>query len=758
MKTTDPSILIIEDSETQAVLLASILETKGWQTHCCDTAEKALESISERTYSLIVVDFHLPGMNGDQFCRNIKMDINTRSIPVLMFTIEGSPESENAALESGADYFASKEMDKELLVAKIDSILAQSKNLGFRDKESTSFHQSRILAVDDSPTFLMFLVESFKTEGITLDTAESGEIALKLIETTDYDCILLDLVMPVMDGIAVCKAISKIKSQERRPLFVMMLTAHENKTEMMRALEAGADDFVGKSNDISIIKARLSALLRRRYIQMDNQRIWRKLKENELKAERARIENEAAQAKALLTEQLQKTVTQLEKEIKERERISEELQQAKEDAEKASRTKSEFLSNMSHELRSPLNSMLILSQLLMENSTGNLTDEQVESAKIVNASGRDLLTMINDLLDLSKVEAAKMELQPQRFNLKTFIEEIKTKFQVQADQKNINFITEIDEDLPADITSDPQRLSQIIRNLLSNAFKFTDTGEVKLGVTRPLPDTDLNQSNLRHDQSLLFYVSDTGIGIPESKMILIFQSFTQADGSTSRKYGGTGLGLTLSKEFSRFLGGEIQVESKEGKGSKFHVFLPIHLQTAHLVNGNQIKENSQGIPTGEGGLSMGNQNSPSTERPVATARKKGPPVLPDQILNGLKILLVDDDMRNAFSLMKLFRNYNITTVIGENGRKGLEKLAEHPDVSLILMDIMMPVMDGYEAVAAIRSQDDFKNLPIIAVTAKAMTGDRERCLKAGATEYLAKPIEIDALMAMMKQLLAPAVS
>ncbi|MFA5903875.1 MAG: response regulator, partial [Desulfobacula sp.] len=294
MQTDNHRILIVEDSETQAVYLASILEKNGWQTHWCGTAEKALESISSERYSLIIVDYHLPGMNGDQFCRTVKMDINTRSIPVLMFTIEGGPDSQNAALESGADFFASKETDKDLLVAKISSILTQSRNVELMENNLALFHRSRILAVDDSPTFLAFLEESFKVDGILLDTAENGEKALKMIEEKDYDCILLDLVMPGMDGIDVCRKIAEKKNLDNRLVFIMMLTAHENKKEMMRSLEAGADDFVGKSNDISIIKSRLSALLRRRYIQLDNQRIWGKLKENELKAERARIEKEAA--------------------------------------------------------------------------------------------------------------------------------------------------------------------------------------------------------------------------------------------------------------------------------------------------------------------------------------------------------------------------------------------------------------------------------------------------------------------------------
>ncbi len=297
-------ILIVEDSETQAVFLSAILEENGWETTWCRTAEKALEELIRNTFNLIIVDFHLPGMNGDHFCRHVKMDINTRSIPVFMFTIEGSTQSQNLALESGADFFASKEMDRDVLIAKIHSMLIPSKGEALSDSDPAYFHKSRILAVDDSPTFLEYLSVSLKSEGMVIDTAQNGKDALKLVRENDYDCVLLDLVMPEMDGIHVCRELSKLKSMEKRLIVIMMLTAHESKKEMVCALEAGADDFVGKSNDISIIKSRLSALLRRRFIQMDNQRIWRRLKENELKAERARIEKLAAEEKAKIAQKL----------------------------------------------------------------------------------------------------------------------------------------------------------------------------------------------------------------------------------------------------------------------------------------------------------------------------------------------------------------------------------------------------------------------------------------------------------------------
>lgn len=304
MQKPNDCILIVEDSETQAVLLSAILEKQGWQTQWAATAEAALQSLAEKGYSMVIVDYHLPGMNGDQLCRHIKMNIHTRGTPVLMLTIEDSQESEKHALESGADAFAPKESDNELLVARIRSLLDRTRDREIIIKGLAQFHQSHILAVDDSPTYLTFLAESFKKDGILIDMADSGNKALQMIQAKDYDCILLDLAMPEMDGIACCREIHKKKLTNESLFVVMMLTAHEGKQEMMEALDAGADDFVGKSNDISIIKARLAALLRRRHIQLDNQKIWQELKEKELEAERARIEKEAAEEKAVIAQEL----------------------------------------------------------------------------------------------------------------------------------------------------------------------------------------------------------------------------------------------------------------------------------------------------------------------------------------------------------------------------------------------------------------------------------------------------------------------
>jgi signal transduction histidine kinase/CheY-like chemotaxis protein len=392
-----------------------------------------------------------------------------------------------------------------------------------------------------------------------------------------------------------------------------------------------------------------------------------------------------------------------------------ELKVAKEEAESATRVKSEFLANMSHELRSPLNSMLILSKLLADNHDKNLTSKQVEFADTVNSSGQHLLTLINDLLDLSKVEAGRMELNLEIVNLAQLLDDMRLNYEQMASQKGLSFVTELAGGVPELIKTDYQRLDQILRNLISNSFKFTTEGEVSIKIGRPEPDVLLHSSGLLPSKTIAFSVCDTGIGIPASKLKLIFQSFSQADGSINRKYGGTGLGLSISREFSRFLGGEILVKSFLGKGSVFTLFLP-----------QGDIEQQAGVP----------------EKKVVPAKRSKKEILKEatERLKNHTVLIVDDEPRNLFTLKVLLEPRKMKILTAENGQECLNVLAKHPETDIILMDIMMPVMDGYEAIGKIRKMRDFADIPIVAVTAKAMASDRKICLDAGATDYLAKPV------------------
>jgi len=669
-----------------------------------------------------------------------------------------------------------------------------------------------------------------------------------------------------------------------------------------------------------------------------------------------------------------------------------ELEARAQELQRASKYKSEFLANMSHELRTPLNSSMILAKLLAENSKGNLNDEQIQFAKSIYSAGNDLLNLINDILDISKVEAGKLELVPEDVSLKRLGDSLQMTFKPLAEQKKLEFISHVDVDITKTINTDQQRLEQILKNLLSNALKFTDKGEIKLSITK-----DANKA-------IIFSVTDSGIGIAPDQQKIIFEAFQQADGSISRRYGGTGLGLSISRDLAQLLGGSISVVSEPGKGSTFSLRLPLtmpdasapELEVAPVVThipivspatpttpvvefpddrytdlsrgrtvliveddtdfakilyalAHEVKYQCLVASTAAEGVSMAGEYVPdailldiglpdtsglsvlqklksnpltrhipvhivsASDRAEAalqlgavgyivkpttrerlqdvfdkleskltqkvkkvllveddelqrksvtqligdddveiTAVESGeeaiahlnktifdcmiidlklpdmqghellqrmsvedicsfPPVIVytgrnltrdeennllkysrsiiikgarsperlldevtlflhkvesklsterqsmlktvrgrDRALEGRKILLVDDDMRNIFALTGALEQKGAVIVVGRNGFEAISKLDETPDIDLVLMDIMMPGMDGLEATRRIRADERFQKLPIIAVTAKAMKDDQEQCLNAGASDYLAKPIDIDRLYSLLR--------
>ena len=680
-----------------------------------------------------------------------------------------------------------------------------------------------------------------------------------------------------------------------------------------------------------------------------------------------------------------------------------------------SKYKSEFLANMSHELRTPLNSMLILAQMLSDNSEGNLTEKQVEFARTIHSSGADLLSLINDILDLSKIESGTVSLDINEVVLGEVRDFAERNFRQVAEKRMLDFSVEVSPDLPHSIYTDPVRLKQVLKNLLSNAFKFTEKGSVKL-VIKPATGgwNPENQILNRASAVVAFSVVDTGIGIPADKQKLIFEAFHQADGTTSRQFGGTGLGLSISREITKLLGGDIQLASSPGEGSEFTLFLPdiyespprrapreswlgtagsqarpgesagerletdpmliaaaevqddrndilpgdnvllvieddvafarllvdlAHGKTfkavvtrhgeqaialarkfrpqaitldlrlpgmdgwavldrlkhdpetrhipVHIISvvGQHHRAMAMGAfaflekPAGKEDLDralsdiknfiekkprhllvveddegqrkgivelIGNNDVHTTavgtaadalaelkskhydcivldlglpdmsgfeliKRIKSEAQPPEPPIivytarelteeekarlretaeaiilkearsperlldetalflhrvqadLPEQqrkilerarhvdpILSGRKILIVDDDMRNIFSMASALERYDMNVVYAETGKDALKTLEKTPDIDIVLMDIMMPEMDGYQTIQAVRADSRFKNLPIIAVTAKAMKGDRERCIDSGASDYIAKPLDIEQLLSLLR--------
>nr|WP_202489859.1 HAMP domain-containing protein [Streptomyces sp. SID8381] len=489
------------------------------------------------------------------------------------------------------------------------------------------------------------------------------------------------------------------------------------------------------------------------------------------------------------------------------------------------RYRSEFLANMSHELRTPLNSLLILAKLLADNAEGNLSPKQVEFAETIHGAGSDLLQLINDILDLSKVEAGKMDVSPTRIALVQLIDYVEATFRPLTAEKGLDLSVRVSPELPATLHTDEQRLLQVLRNLLSNAVKFTDSGSVEL-VIRPARDDVpqaireqlLEAGSLTDPEAdmIAFSVTDTGIGIAASKMRVIFEAFKQADGTTSRKYGGTGLGLSISREIAQLLGGEIHAQSEPGRGSTFTLYLPLHpgelpphgyqqpasaldadelvaaaephlselpglselselsaaeVETPAEVKSYQETQNGaaalfrrrrKALPAGRQqepgqGQSQGQEYEderepgPAGTSATAAEAEAAAKAHRDIRFGGEKVLIVDDDIRNVFALTSVLEQHGLSVLYAENGREGIEVLEQHDDVAVVLMDIMMPEMDGYATTTAIRRMPQFAGLPIIALTAKAMKGDREKALGSGASDYVTKPVDPDHLLSVMER-------
>jgi PAS domain S-box-containing protein len=423
------------------------------------------------------------------------------------------------------------------------------------------------------------------------------------------------------------------------------------------------------------------------------------------------------------------------KEKVEIERKNAELEQARHALEekaaelaRASGYKSEFLANMSHELRTPLNSILIFSQQLAENKAGNLTAKQVEFSGHIHSSGKDLHDLINDILDLSKLESRTVSIDIEQIALARLRDTIDRNFRHVAEAKNLPFNVNFAPGLPEAMNTDPKRLQQILKNLLSNAVKFTAHGKVEVRVDVATAGWSTDHPVLSKAPIVIsFAVEDTGIGIAPEKQQLIFEAFQQADAGTSRKYGGTGLGLAISRELAALLSGEINLSSVHGQGSTFTLFVPLH----HT--------------------SIDNVRTLPTKAPPAWKLNGTPlPHVPDETLRGRKVLIVDDDARNIFALTAVLEDYEMEVIAATNGRSAIDLIQQTPGLSLVIMDIMMPEMDGYETMREIRRDPDSLTLPILALTAKAMQGDREKCLAAGASDYIAKPVNTDQLLSLMR--------
>lgn len=517
---------------------------------------------------------------------------------------------------------------------------------------------------------------------------------------------------------------------EGETVAVLELAAFRPFTDTQRALLEMVMQSFGTTMNSVLSRDRIERLLRESQTMME---------ELQTQQEELRATNEQLEDRTRFAEEKSRELTQIQVEL---ENYASELKQS-------SQYKSEFLANMSHELRTPLNSMLILSQMLAENAHGTLLPEEQEYARVIHGAGGDLLLLINDILDLSKVEAGKLDVHVDEMDTTELPFVMEHHFRPLAEKKGLVFTVERDPAIPDFIYSDGLRVHQIIKNLLSNAIKFTEQGSVRLTLRPYRPELDAAaEGNVQGPIALVVSVADTGIGIPAGMHEAVFDPFRQADGTTNRKYGGTGLGLSISRELSKLLRGHITLASSEGSGSTFTLYLPSLTGGAAegVASANIAITHVRGA-AGQSGQAKPEHGVGDTVAETAAGR-------PDEAargqFDGRSVLIVDDDVRNVFALTSALEKTGFAVTVAHDGQECLELLRQGMSVDLVLMDIMMPVMDGYEAMRKIRSQPRFARLPIIALTAKAMKQDREQCLAAGASDYISKPIDMSQLLSLIQ--------
>lgn len=546
-------ILVVEDSETQALRFRNLLEEAGFEVDSAARAEVALDKMNRKLPDLVITDYHLPDVNGDELCRRIRMNVNTRGIPILMLTSDEDTQAEQQGLESGADDYVWKSTADEILLIRVQTLLKKSHVHAVVEQDEVQFITSRILLVDDSPTYQEYIAMELQRAGYQVDSAVTGKDALERLALQSYDGVVLDMILPDMNGAEMCRHFVAANRTMDHGFVLLMLTGGEDPDEMNSVLAAGADDVVGKSKDIRIIKARLHALIRRKLLYEENQRIINEFREREIALLHARAGKEAAEERAALADQLAQTNREL------RETQSQLVQSAK------MGSLGELVAGVAHEINNPLAFIISHLTTVIESLDGLLPEIEPHLSDKSRTKWDKLRQRLQDMqtgLDRIRNLVIKLrtfsrldEGESKQVNIEECIESVLTLLQYRLKDR-ITVVRNYGNDNIVNCYPGP--FNQVIMNVISNAIDAIEgQGEITI-------ITD------KADSMFSLTVTDTGNGVPEEIQDRIFEPFF-----TTKPVGqGTGLGLSISYGIVKKHGGEIGIESKPGRGTKMMIAIP----------------------------------------------------------------------------------------------------------------------------------------------------------------------------------------